>query len=63
MREQSFHQHLVYTTSTCSTHHELALWQTLQRDGAEDPGFMAALLGYLRAFRRQLPAFGGAQLG
>lgn len=49
--------------STWSTHHELTLCQTLQRDGTEDPGFMAALLGYLRALPRQLPVLGGAQLG
>lgn len=47
---------------TWSTHHELTLCQTLQRDGTEDPGFMAALLGYLRALPRQLPVLGGAQL-
>lgn len=45
------------------THHELALRQTLRRDGAEDPGFVAALLGYLRALTQQLPVLRGAQLG
>lgn len=45
------------------THHELTLCQTFQRDGAEDTGFMAALLGYLRALPGQLPVLGGAQLG
>lgn len=48
---------------TLNTHHEVTLCQTLQRDGHEDPGFMAALLGYLRALPRQLPMLGGAQVG
>lgn len=46
-----------------STHHELRLRQALRRDGGEDPGFMAALPGCLRALPGQLPVFGGAQLG
>lgn len=53
----------LFTRCPCSTHHELTLSQTLQRDGAKDPGLVAALLSYLCALLRQLPVFGGAQLG
>lgn len=41
--------------TTSDTHHELALSQSLQGDAAKDPGFMAALLGYLSALLGQLP--------
>lgn len=52
-----------YNEVLLDTHHEVALCQTLRGDGAEHPGFVAALLGYLRALTRQLPVLRGAQLG
>lgn len=43
-------------------HRELTLSQTLRRDGAEDPGLVAAPLRRLPALLRQLPVFGAAQI-